>query len=335
MPNAWQHRGAPHALSTGSARPRGYPQCHGYLLGGRHSRSSVTGVDLLQRYRLRQLTRAVYDSADHDDSENPDGRANHASRSQARRLLDYPAALVAIVACVLFLVVMVVRSAAWGVQEETYPSAESHDVAGQMGQGDSAESSSAEYESPPGQRRRSQSREAPQSVAPLSITVHIEGAISQPGIVTLPSGSRVHEAVQAAGGATAEAALREINLARKLADGEYLYVPHIGEDTQTLPAPAQAGTGGVPAVGSAPNSPAQTSGAAPGASAAGCVDINAADLAGLQVLNGVGPALAQRILEARESRGPFLNVDDIDAVSGIGPALMRRIEPQLCSLGGG
>ncbi|RRC94594.1 ComEA family DNA-binding protein [Schaalia canis] len=169
-----------------------------------------------------------------------------------------------------------------------------------------------------------------QSTVTPTITVHIEGAVARPGIVMLSQGARAHEAIQAAGGATREAALREINLARVLSDGEYFYVPHIGEEQDELPAPAQAAVTMGRHGPSAGNAPAEGT----GTTAQGCVDINTADVAGLQVLKGVGPALAQRILEAREQRGAFESIDDVDAISGIGPAMLRKIEPQLCALHG-
>lgn len=296
--------------------------------------SSVNDVDLLQRYRLRQLTRAVYDSAAphhldcFDDGEGKEQYAQatteHPSRSplRFRRLLDYPAALGAIVACILLLTIMLIKSAAWGIEHQPVALSESADSAGAATQ--SGELSAL------GHRRRPMPEDLSQSTVTPTITVHIEGAVARPGIVMLSQGARAYEAIQAAGGATREAALREINLARVLSDGEYFYVPHIGEEQDELPAPAQA------AVTMGRHSPsagnAQVEGT--GTTAQGCVDINTADMAGLQVLKGVGPALAQRILEARETRGAFESIDDVDAISGIGPAMLRKIEPQLCALQG-
>lgn len=275
-------------------------------------------MDLLQRYRLRQLTHAVYDTAAHEQEATP---------ARARRLVDYPAALGAIVVCLLLLVIMVVKSAVWGVEytPTTAPpthAADADDVA-QLSDGTQVDGAlQSGGGPPPGYRRQHRHGQEPQSIK--EITVHIEGAIAQPGIVTLPEGARTHEAVQSAGGATPEAALREINLARKLTDGEYIYVPFLGQDVQSMPAPAKAPS----AVGGAGTG--SSSSGMLGGVGQGCIAINTATLAELETLNGVGPALAQRLLDARERSGPFTGIDDVDAVSGIGPALLARIEPQIC-----
>lgn len=348
-------------LSTGIHLKDGYSQSHSLLLGESRPRSSVTDVDFLQRYRLRQFTRAVYDAEATECSEDTerqfhteghtsdDSWGRHGSRGritavQSRRLMDYPAALAAIVVCLLVLIAMVVRSAAWGVDPEpTSPDADEatsqlsstaaegrtpRSVGQGRQEGESGLPQSA-LSPPPGHRRHQGAGGDTQSTATSTITIHVEGAVAHPGIVSLPQGARTHEALQAAGGATPEAALREINLARKLTDGEYLYVPHSGEDPQAIPAPAQAS----PAT-TVPSGTTSPSNAASGTGAGGCVDINTADLAGLQALNGVGPALAQRILDARQSKGPFMSLDDVDAISGIGPAMLRKVEAQLCPLQG-
>lgn len=343
-------------LSTGFLVGKEYSQSPCLRLGRLRLRSSVTDVDFLQRYRLRQLTRAVYDAdarkwsdrqgepEEADDTGNWDetgGSRARTPRVQDRRLLDYPAALGTIMACLLLLIVMVVRSAAWGVNPEPTHSApilgttqspettQSRDTAGQADADDPPQST---HTPPPGHRRRKEKEveDGSQSTTAATITIHVEGAVVRPGIVTLTQGARIHEAIQAAGGATPEAALREINLARTLSDGEYLYMPHIDEDPLGIPAPARvsSASAGSPVSGGAP-------GASPGASAGGCVDINSADYGGLQALNGVGPTLAQRILDARQERGAFMSLDDVDTISGIGPTMLRKIEAQLCPLDGG
>ncbi len=129
------------------------------------------------------------------------------------------------------------------------------------------------------------------------VVVHVVGAVGAPGVVTLPRGSRVADAIAAAGGA-AEADLSGVNLARPLVDGEQLYVPRPGE---VVPA---SGTVGAPAVVDD-----------------GLVDLNRATEAELEELPGVGPVLAGRIAAAR----PFASVDELDQVSGIGPATMTRL----------
>lgn len=128
------------------------------------------------------------------------------------------------------------------------------------------------------------------------LLVHVLGAVVRPGIVELAPGARVVDAVGAAGGLTAEADAGGVNLARALVDGEQLVVPVIG-------APPAA-----PAVG----------GGAPGA---GRVSLNHADVAELDTLPRIGPALAQRIIDWREANGPFTDVAQLLDVAGIGDAV--------------
>ena len=140
------------------------------------------------------------------------------------------------------------------------------------------------------------------------IVVHVSGAVGEPGVVRLPGRARVDDALRAAGGATEEADLSAVNLARPLADGEQIHVPVPGEEPRTLPdGPADAA--------------AEPSDSADGAP----IDLNTADAAELEELPGVGPAIAQRILEHREKNGPFTSVDGLLEVSGIGPATLEEI----------
>ncbi|WP_422114740.1 helix-hairpin-helix domain-containing protein [Brachybacterium sp. UNK5269] len=150
------------------------------------------------------------------------------------------------------------------------------------------------------------------------LIVHVSGAVGSPGVVRLPAGSRVDDALQAAGGPTPEADLAAVNLARPLTDGEQIHVPTPGEE----PPVAAAGAG----EGSAPPEPA--GGAAGGERGGGPIDLNTASATELEELPGVGPAIAQRILEHRESNGPFTSVDGLLEVSGIGPATLEKIRPQ-------
>lgn len=144
------------------------------------------------------------------------------------------------------------------------------------------------------------------SAAPNSgaiIFVHVLGAVRRPGLFELSAGARVMDAVAAAGGLTETADPSGANLARKLTDGEQLYLPQLGE----VPPGPPAGSG---AAGSA-------GGAAAGGPAA-LVNLNTATLADLDTLPRIGPAMAQRILDYREANGPFAAVDDLRNVTGIG-----------------
>lgn len=128
-----------------------------------------------------------------------------------------------------------------------------------------------------------------------AITVHVTGAVANPGLVTLPSTARVADAIAAAGGATAEAELALLNLAAGLTDGGQVVVPSTG------PGPTGVAR--------------ETGGASP---ATAGVDLNVADATVMQQLPGVGPVLAERIVAFRDTHGPFEAVEDLLDVPGIG-----------------
>jgi competence protein ComEA len=148
--------------------------------------------------------------------------------------------------------------------------------------------------------------DADAEVADAEVTVHVAGAVHDPGVVTLDAGSRVVDAIAAAGGLVADADPTGVNLARPLTDGERVHVLREGED----PPPAiDAPTGGA----------AGTGGDAGGTSTDGeLVDLNRASVAELESLPGIGPAIAQRIVDHREQHGPFRQPGDLRDVSGIG-----------------
>ncbi|WP_380167679.1 helix-hairpin-helix domain-containing protein [Jannaschia sp. R86511] len=157
--------------------------------------------------------------------------------------------------------------------------------------------------------------------APQEIVVHVDGAVLRPGLVRLPAGARVADAVTAAGGAGEDADTRLVNLARPLADGELVVVPRPGEQVPAPPGPPAAGGPGDGAAGGPAAGSQDAGGTAPGA----LVDLNRADVAALDALPGIGPALAGRIVAFREEQGPFVSVDDVTSVSGIGPAVLADI----------
>ncbi|MCL1869167.1 MAG: ComEA family DNA-binding protein [Promicromonosporaceae bacterium] len=152
---------------------------------------------------------------------------------------------------------------------------------------------------------------APPSEAPRpspsgpGVVVDVVGQVRKPGLITLPAGSRVADAVAAAGGAADGADLGAVNLARPVVDGEQLRVPAPGE----APAPAAAA------------GPATAAQPGPG----GLVNLNTADAATLDTLPGVGPAIAARIVAWREQNGAFASVDELDEVAGIGPAMLAKL----------
>jgi competence protein ComEA len=150
------------------------------------------------------------------------------------------------------------------------------------------------------------------------VIVHVAGAVAQPGLVVLPPGARVDDAVQAAGGALPEADLAAVNLARPLGDGERLFIPLPDETPPAL----RDGSALVPEVG-------QREQAAPGAldaaSGVALVDLNSADAAALETLPGIGPVLAQRVAAYRDAHGPFPDVEALSDVPGIGPATLEAV----------
>lgn len=143
---------------------------------------------------------------------------------------------------------------------------------------------------------------APVATASADLYIHVSGAVATPGLYVLPTGSRVVDAIAAAGGFAADADRDAANLARTLADGEQLLVPREGE----TPVPAPSG------VGSAPSGDAK-------------VNLNTADSALLETLPRIGPALAERIIAWRDDNGGFTSVEDLLAVPGIGDKMLESL----------
>ena len=149
------------------------------------------------------------------------------------------------------------------------------------------------------------------SGAAPDVTVHVVGEVESPGVVSLPGGARVADALERAGGPSGDADLSGVNLARPLVDGEQVVVPKPGE------APVAA----------APPPGAGTSAGAGGPEAK--VNLNTADLATLETLPGVGPVLAQRIMDWRLEHGQFVAVEELGEVSGIGDKTYEQLAPKV------
>lgn len=158
---------------------------------------------------------------------------------------------------------------------------------------------------------------SPTATAGAVLLVHVVGQVRKPGVVRLPAGSRVLDAVRAAGGAKASADLNSVNLARVVADGEQIVVPKPGQ--------VVAGASGSAGIGA--GSTAQ--GSSGGATTGPLVDLDTADAAALDSLPGVGPVLSQRILDWRTAHGRFSSVDELGEVSGIGDKLLAQIGPKV------
>jgi len=148
---------------------------------------------------------------------------------------------------------------------------------------------------------------APASSVPapaVDVVVHVAGQVRSPGIVRLPVGSRVADAIEEAGGVTRRKALDSVNLARVLVDGEQVLVG-----------------AGTPALGGAPAAGVPSQGVPPK------VSLNSATLEQLDSLPGVGPVLAGRILTWRTTHGRFTSIDELGEVSGIGESILEQLRP--------
>jgi competence protein ComEA len=136
------------------------------------------------------------------------------------------------------------------------------------------------------------------------LVIDVAGAVRRPGLYRLRSGSRIDDAIAAAGGATGKAQLDTVNLAAPVADGEQVVVPGRG-------AAASGAAASPPAAGSSPSAP---------------VDLNSATLEQLEALPGIGPVTAQKILDYRQQHGAFHSVNELQGVPGIGPAHMAQLK---------
>ncbi|MEO6821577.1 MAG: ComEA family DNA-binding protein [Candidatus Nanopelagicales bacterium] len=145
----------------------------------------------------------------------------------------------------------------------------------------------------------------PSAPGPAELVVQVMGTVRRPGVVRLPSGARVVDALAAAGGVRPGASAGILNLARRVVDGEQIVVG------ATAAGPPPSGATSVP----------------PGGGPAARIDLNAADLAALDMLPGVGPVTAQRILDWRKAHGRFASVDQLREVDGIGARTYARLAP--------
>ena len=137
------------------------------------------------------------------------------------------------------------------------------------------------------------------------ITVDVKGAVKSPGIYDLPLGSRVHDAVQKAGGLTEEADSKSLNLAQKISDEALVYVPTKGEEVASQQA---------------------ASGTTPSSSKEKKVNLNKASLEELKQVKGLGGKRAQDIIDHRETNGKFKSVDELKKVSGIGAKTIEKLK---------
>lgn len=141
-----------------------------------------------------------------------------------------------------------------------------------------------------------------ETVSALQIYVDIGGAVKNPQVVELPEGSRVEDAIEAAGGLTDKADLTDINRAAFLEDGEKVYIPEVYDEDDVGDSQVRGD---------------------------GKININTADFEELQELNGVGPATAEKIIGYREENGRFSSIEDIKNVSGIGEKTFEKFKDDI------
>lgn len=153
------------------------------------------------------------------------------------------------------------------------------------------------------------------SSSAAEVYVDVDGAVVRPGVYRLKDGARVSQAIDAAGGLTAEADVTGLNRASKVADGQKIYVLKVGEQQKVS---ADGGADGGAVLASGAND------------VAGLVNINTASAAELQTLSGIGPSMAQSIIDERTKNGAFASVDDLMRVSGIGEKKLAKIKDCIC-----
>lgn len=148
---------------------------------------------------------------------------------------------------------------------------------------------------------------------PVPLLVQVAGAVTRPGVYALPGDARVQDAVQQAGGLSAEADSQAINLAARLKDGERLVIPALSTQAQIDPT-------GVSRSSEIPTAPAAS------ATPSFPINLNTASLEELDYLPGIGPVTAQKIISYRNEHGPFPTIEAIQDVPGIGPATFDKIK---------
>ena len=142
--------------------------------------------------------------------------------------------------------------------------------------------------------------------------MQVAGEVARPGVYRVPAGARVNEAVQRAGGLTRRADQAGVNLVARVQDGQQVIVPRRGAAGAAVASAGSGGGGG-------------------GGSSGGPVSLSSATVAQLDGLDGIGPTLAQRIVDYRQAHGGFRSVDQLRDVSGIGDkrfeALRKAVTP--------
>lgn len=154
------------------------------------------------------------------------------------------------------------------------------------------------------------------------IAIHITGEVKKPGLLYLKAGSRIADAIKEAGGATKNAHLDRVNLAYVLSDGQKIYIPNKNKKEEKIEyIISNSGENILVEEGNSNNN--QKGGE-------GKVNINTAGQTELETLPGIGPSLAQRIIEYRETNGNFQSIEDLQNVKGIGDSKYSNIKDNVC-----
>lgn len=151
------------------------------------------------------------------------------------------------------------------------------------------------------------------------VVVHVIGEVNNPGVVTLPEGSRIIDAINKAGGKTEEADLSKINLAFIVEDGTQIYIPRINENLNQINLISDgAGIGVIINDSNLEENKVEVK-----------VNINTANKEKLETLPGIGETTAQKIIDYRETNGKFKTIEDIKNVSGIGDAKFESLKDKI------
>lgn len=166
----------------------------------------------------------------------------------------------------------------------------------------------------------------------------VSGAVKTPKVVELKKGSRISDAIDSAGGLTGKADITNINRAAIVNDGDKIYIPEAGESSQVT---AETNNGvnnsstdstsgqNDPQANSDQNNGANASGTAGDTRSSGKINLNSADSAALQQINGIGPVTADKIIEYRNDKGAFTKLEQLKEISGIGEKTFEKLKEEV------